>query len=185
LIISGVSREVPIPIMVGVPTAPNDTGVLFAIRATITAAKAGKPKDSNNGATSAAGVPKPADPSINAPNSHATIIVWILRSCDIEAKPRLIVPSAPLSLSVNNKVSAPKTINIIFIAITTPLRLDARIQFRGVLQIKSTKINVTTKAKGIAFVADHLSPTIRIKIVAMGITASRARRPSVIKWIFT
>jgi hypothetical protein len=85
---------------------------------------------------------------------------------------------APLSLSVNNSANAPKTINIIFKAITTPLRLDAKTQFRGVSQTKSTNAKAIKKESGMALVADQRKPTIRIKIIAMGITDNRASVPT-------
>ena len=45
------------------------------INAVIAAASGGKPKPISNGAARAAGVPKPAAPSIKAPNVNATIII--------------------------------------------------------------------------------------------------------------
>jgi len=61
-------------VFVGVPTAPYATGVLFMIRAHIAAQSGGNPKPINSGAARAAGVPKPAAPSINAPNMKPIII---------------------------------------------------------------------------------------------------------------
>ena len=58
----------------GVPTAPNDTGVDCTIMPSITAPIAGKPSATSKGAATAAGVPKPDAPSMKQPNSHATII---------------------------------------------------------------------------------------------------------------
>jgi len=42
--------------------------------ATITAARAGNPSESNNGAVRAAGVPNPAAPSIKLPKNHVMIM---------------------------------------------------------------------------------------------------------------
>ena len=58
----------------GVPTAPKGTGVLFSTSATMAAHKGGKPTLISRGAASAAGVPKPAAPSMNAPNIKPIII---------------------------------------------------------------------------------------------------------------
>jgi len=59
---------------IGVPTAPKDTGVLWMIKVTITAAMAGKPMATSIGAATAAGVPKPAEPSMKEPNRKAMIM---------------------------------------------------------------------------------------------------------------
>ncbi|GGD96254.1 hypothetical protein GCM10011412_37940 [Maribacter cobaltidurans] len=151
--------------------------MLFAIKVIITAASAGNPNDSNKGAAKAAGVPNPADASINEPKSHEMIIACILRSGDIALKPLFIAANAPHSLRVNNKVRAPKTINIIFKAITAPLRLDAKIQFNGVSQIKTTITRAKKKDSGIALVAGQRNPTISIKIMAIGVIANNASIP--------
>ena len=62
-------------VVAGVPTAPKGTGVLFKIRAHIAAQSGGKPTLINNGAARAAGVPKPAAPSMNAPNMKPMMII--------------------------------------------------------------------------------------------------------------
>jgi hypothetical protein len=79
---------------------------------------------------------------------------------------------------VNSTTRAPKTISRIFTAITIPLKVDARIQFIGILQTSTPSSKAITKAIGMAFDAGHRKPTIRIKIAAIGITASRASTPS-------
>lgn len=61
------------PMMIGVPTAPKVTAVLWMISAEAHAARGGKPSATSSGPATAAGVPKPAAPSINDPNSQATI----------------------------------------------------------------------------------------------------------------
>lgn len=71
---SVVFNPVVTPIIIGVPTAPNETGVDWIIIPIITAPRAGKPKPTNNGAAIAAGVPKPEAPSIKLPNNQAMII---------------------------------------------------------------------------------------------------------------
>ena len=80
----GMSSEGWIPSRVGVPTDPIETGVTLAIRTTITAARAGNPRDSNKGAASAAGVPNPADPLINPPKSQALMMACTRLSAEIQ-----------------------------------------------------------------------------------------------------
>ena len=57
----------------GVPAAPKHTGTLLAIKAAMAAANGGTPRPTSKGAASAAGVPNPAAPSINAQNIQAII----------------------------------------------------------------------------------------------------------------
>lgn len=61
-------------ILDGVPTAPKETGVLWITMPATTAAMAGNPSPASNGTHTAAGVPKPAEPSMNDPKSHAMMI---------------------------------------------------------------------------------------------------------------
>src|SRR5512133_3615812 len=167
------------PITVGVPTVPNDTGVVFAMSATITAARAGNPSDNNKGATSAAGTPNPAAPSTNPPNNQAIIIVCTLLSGEIVEKPWLITSNAPLSFKVKSSVNAPNTISMIFNITTTPLSPDASTHVGGVFHINSANITVIANATGIAFTAGQRKPTISTKIATRGRAASSARIPSV------
>ncbi len=88
------------PTSIGVPTAPNETGVDWMISVTMTAAMAGKPMATSSGAAMAAGVPKPEAPSISEPNSQAMMIACTRRSGEIEVKPLRIARIAPLSSSV-------------------------------------------------------------------------------------
>ena len=67
----------PKPTMTGVPTAPKVTGTLLKTRQITAAAMAGKPRASSRGA---AGVPKPAAPSMNAPNMKPMMMAWRRRS---------------------------------------------------------------------------------------------------------
>ena len=69
-----VSKPLFTPTMIGVPTAPNDTGVDWIIMPINTAASAGKPIATNSGAAMAAGVPKPDAPSMNEPKHQAMMI---------------------------------------------------------------------------------------------------------------
>ncbi len=92
----------------GVPTAPNETGVLWMIIPDTTAAIAGKPKPTIKGTVTAAGVPKPAAPSMNAPNNQAIKMTCTRRSGEILVKPLRITASAPLYRRVFSNSMAPK-----------------------------------------------------------------------------
>ena len=80
-------RRVLRPNHTGVPTAPKVTGIELRIRLTHTAARAGKPRPRSRGAQMAAGVPKPAEPSIKAPNKKAMMMVWTRRSGEMVVNP--------------------------------------------------------------------------------------------------
>ena len=62
------------PTRIGVPAAPKTTEALLPRSATITAEIGDKPKPINNGATTAAGVPKPAVPSKKFSKNQARIM---------------------------------------------------------------------------------------------------------------
>ena len=108
----------------GVPTAPKLTGVLWMMSVVMTAASAGNPSARSSGPATAAGVPKPAAPSIKDPNNQATMMTCTRRSREMSMNPRRIVATAPLSRKVNNKIIAPKMIHSSVKAITIP-RSDA------------------------------------------------------------
>jgi len=61
----------------GVPTAPKDTGKELKTRQMTAAARGGKPRDSKSGAARAAGVPKPAAPSMKAANMKPIMMAWM------------------------------------------------------------------------------------------------------------
>ena len=65
---------------VGVPAAPKGTGVEFRIKQEIAAAIGGKPRPIKSGAAIAAGVPKPAAPSMKALNAKPTMTSWMRAS---------------------------------------------------------------------------------------------------------
>jgi hypothetical protein len=62
-------------------------------------------------------------------------------------------------------------------AIPTPFTLAARIQFMGVFQTKTASNAAAINATGMALVAPQRKPTMRIKMMAIGTKASRARTP--------
>ena len=106
---TGASSPPATPTRIGVPTAPKETGVLWMMRPTITAAAAGKPRAINRGAVTAAGVPKPDAPSMKLPNSHPTTIAWMRRSRLRPVSESRIVRTAPLRVMVDRRRRAPKT----------------------------------------------------------------------------
>ena len=112
------------PTRMGVPTAPNVTGVLWMISVHITAARAGNPSASSSGPATAAGVPKPDAPSMNAPNIQATMMSCTRRSRDTSMKPRRMEAAAPLSERVCSSRIAPKMIHSSETAMIDP-RIEA------------------------------------------------------------
>ena len=78
------------PTSIGVPAAPKDTGVLWISMPEMTAAIAGKPRPTRSGTATAAGVPNPAEPSMNAPNNHAMMMTCTRRSPEMFVNPRRI-----------------------------------------------------------------------------------------------
>ena len=74
----------------------------------MTAAMPGNPRPTSRGTATAAGVPKPAEPSMNDPNSHATMITCTRRSRLTSVKPRRMTVMAPLARSVFSSRMAPK-----------------------------------------------------------------------------
>ena len=68
--ISGISDTLE-AIMIGVPTDPNATGAVFAIRQRPAAYRGLKPRPTSIAAEIATGAPNPAAPSRNAPNENA------------------------------------------------------------------------------------------------------------------
>jgi hypothetical protein len=59
----------------------------------------------------------------------------------------------------------------------TPFTLAARIQFTGVSQTNMASNAAAAKATGMALVAPQRKPTMRMKIIAIGTNANRARTP--------
>jgi hypothetical protein len=58
---------------------------------------------------------------------------------------------------------------------TTPFRVAAAIQGKGVFQMNSARARVIRKASGMALVAGQRNPTMRMKMATMGREARRAR----------
>ena len=92
------------------PTAPKDTAILSAIKAVTTAIIGLKPKATNKGAVTIAGVPNPEAPSISEPNKKATMMTWTRISGEIFLNPALIRFTAPVWRNVLSNTSAPNKI---------------------------------------------------------------------------
>ena len=108
------------PITIGVPTAPNDTGVLCIIIPINTAPSAGNPIATSKGAAIAAAVPKPEAPSRKQPKHHAIIMACTRLSGDTLVNPARITAIAPVCFNVFNRKIAPKTIHNTETVITKP-----------------------------------------------------------------
>ena len=78
-----------------------------------------------NGATTAAGVPKPDAPSMKDPKSQAKMTTWILLSSLILLKLRRIADTPPDLYSVFNRKIAPKMISKRSKVVNNPAMEDA------------------------------------------------------------
>ncbi|MNC18528.1 hypothetical protein D3C75_664300 [compost metagenome] len=116
--------------MIGVPTAPKETGVLCTSMPSITAASAGKPMATSSGAAMAAGVPKPEAPSMKQPNSQAMMIAWMRRSGLMVAKPARIAVMPPECLRVLSSRMAPKMIHSTPMVMIRPCTVEASTRLR-------------------------------------------------------
>jgi hypothetical protein len=87
----------PPSVVIGMPSEPNATGVVFATSASVAAMIGSNPRPASIDAVIATGAPKPAMPSMSAPKQKATITAWILRSPVARASDRRITSKSPLS----------------------------------------------------------------------------------------
>ncbi len=158
--------------MIGVPTAPKTVATAWPISAATTAASAGKPSASSRGATTAAGVPNPATPSMNVARKKPSRITCTRRSSLIVANPALIRSTAPERISVYSNTSAPKTIHSISMADITPLKLAAATYDAGISQTVKAITAAAAHATGMTRTAGHNSPTSRTATIRSGTNAS-------------
>ncbi len=166
------------PTVIGVPTAPNDTGTLSETKA-ITAATNGLiPIATINGPVIVAGVPNPLAPSIKPPNKKAIKITNTLLSVDTAKNPLFILLIAFVFFKVLTKVIAPNKIYIIVIALCTPIPTDANITFRSIFQTSNPNTIIRIMLKLIPTFALFLSitkntngPRIGIKLTIIFITS--------------
>ena len=80
----------------GVPMPPQATGAVLAIRQSRAAWNGWKPSPTRNAAEIATGAPKPAAPSMNAPNEKATRTAWSRRSAESLATEAFITSNWPV-----------------------------------------------------------------------------------------
>lgn len=147
--------------MIGVPTAPNVTGVEFATRARITACSGLNPRATKSGATSAAGVPNPAAPSTIAPKNQATMITCTLASFDMPLRVDCIALMAPVIFIASSSHIAPRIMSAISNVTAAPLR-RAKLRTIGErFQKKKTRMFVIIQTMGIVTSAGFLLITIR------------------------
>jgi hypothetical protein len=99
--------------------------VLCIIIPSITAAAAGNPRATRSGPATAAGVPKPAAPSMNDPNNHARMTTWTRRSSDISWKLLRMALTPPECSSVFKRSSAPKMMYRMSNVMKRPCTVDA------------------------------------------------------------
>ena len=161
------------PMISGVPTAPKVIAIRFPVSATTTAASGGKPSPTRSGPTTAAGVPKPAAPSMNDPIRKTSNTTWTRRSSLTAANPPLMASNAPVCFRVYNSRIAPKTIQRIWVAVMKPLMVAAAIQRGLIPQPTAPAATATSHATGIARVAGQKRPTINTAMATSGNTATR------------
>ena len=139
-----------------------------------TAAIAGKPRANKSGATTAAGVPKPAAPSMKEPKSHAMMMTCTRRSGEMAMKPERIVSIAPDRVIVARSRSAPKTIHSRPIATRMPWTTEAPIVTHSICQAKFATSAAAISPIGMAYFAGQRKPMRRIPAKRMGERAKRA-----------
>ena len=82
--------------MIGVPSAPNATGDVFAMSASAAACNGENPVPIISAAEMATGVPKPAAPSTNAPKPNAINSACNRRSADNPATDVFTISNCPV-----------------------------------------------------------------------------------------
>ena len=126
------------------PAAPKVTGVDCTISPSITAAIAGNPSATINGAMIAAAVPNPAAPSMNAPKHQVMMTICTRRSGLIAEKLSLMTCTAPDAFSVFRSRIAPKTINRMSKVSTSPCNDAAITRSSGTCQSHSAMAAAST-----------------------------------------
>ena len=149
-----------------------------------TAAMAGNPRPTSKGTATAAGVPNPADPSINEPNNHAIMIACILRSGEMEVKPSRIDRIAPLSCRVFKRRMAPKMMYSKVNATISPLTVAAATCRALIFQTAKASPAAVIYESGIARLAGHRRMTKNTITTKIGKNESKASRPVPMIWIF-
>ena len=141
-----------------------------------TAESGGNPSPTINGTATAAGVPKPAEPSIKVPNSQAITMTCTRRSGEISTKPRRMTCNAPLSRSVLSKRIAPKIISKSERATITPCSVAAKICNGDIFQTKRASNATVMYEKGMARLAGQRSTTSSRPTTKIGNKARKASK---------
>src|SRR6266702_6305509 len=110
---AGGSPVVPASVVTGMPMDPNATGAVFASRQIDEAYSEEKPRPTIIAAATATGVPKPAQPSIKAPNAKAINKACIRLSEVIEPIESLMTSNLPVATVISYRIKAQKTIHVI------------------------------------------------------------------------
>src|ERR1035441_812580 len=105
------SPVMPASVITGIPIDPNATGAVFASRQIDDAYSEENPSPTIIAAATATGVPKPAQPSINAPNANAISNACIRLSEVIEPIESLITSNLPVVTVISYSTSAQNTIH--------------------------------------------------------------------------
>ena len=101
----------PASVITGMPIDPNATGAVLANRQMDDAYSAENPSPTIMAAATATGVPKPAQPSINAPNANAINSACIRLSEVMEPIESLMTSNLPVVTVISYRTSAQNTIH--------------------------------------------------------------------------
>ncbi len=171
---SGPASPPVTPTRIGVPAAPKVTAVLWIIIPIMTAAAAGNPIATIRGAATAAGVPKPAAPSMKAPKSQAMMTSWTRRSSESDRKLARITETPPDSSSVFRSSSAPKMIQSKSKVRKRPWMLDAQTSVGATRQAVSATAAAARYTAGMAHFAGTRKPMSSTPASAIGAIARAA-----------
>ncbi|AMD00912.1 hypothetical protein LOKO_01844 [Halomonas chromatireducens] len=115
----------------------------WIIMPTTTAARAGKPRATINGAATAAGVPKPEAPSMKQPNSQATMMACTRRSGLMPEKPLRMAVMPPECFMALSSRMAPKMIHRIETVRIKPCNEEAMTRVKVISQANRAMRAVT------------------------------------------
>jgi len=88
-------------VRIGTPMDPQATGAVLAIRQSRAAWNGRKPSPTRNAAEIATGAPKPAAPSMNAPNEKAISTAWSRRSPERRAIDAFMTSNSPVATAIS------------------------------------------------------------------------------------
>ena len=142
--------------------------------ATMAAQSGGKPRLISSGAASAAGVPKPAAPSMKAANTKPTMIAWMRRSGFTLLNTRWMAVTAPECLSVFMIRMAPRMMTRVPMASRKPSSAHAAEVVKSCFQYSRAITTATSQPSGRARFAGQLKASIRTMTSKMGSEAISA-----------